>query len=156
MRLIAPWRSAIIRRVKRVKSTIIAREPIIVTLLVAALVVCGLCACSRNGTSGSPPNIILVTMDTMRGDHLSCYDYARPTSPRIDEFAKTSTFYTRPMASAPWTVPTHASLFTGKDPFEHGSHTLKATAENIQDVRVLHDRHLTLAEALAQEGYTKG
>jgi arylsulfatase A-like enzyme len=109
-----------------------------------------------DGGPEQPPNVILITMDTMRGDHLGCYGYRRPTSPRIDEFAKVSTFYTRPIASAPWTVPTHASLFTGKDPFEHGAHTLKATTKFIQDVRVLHDVHLTLAEALAQEGYTTG
>jgi arylsulfatase A-like enzyme len=130
------------------------RAPIIAALL-AALVALGLSACSRRGAPAEPPNLIIITMDTMRADHMSCYGYERPTSPRMDELAQTSTLYSRHMASSPWTVPSHASLFTGKDPFEHGSHTFPATSR-VQNVNPLHDGHTTLAEALRKEGYSTG
>jgi arylsulfatase A-like enzyme len=59
------------------------------------------------------------------------------------------------MASSPWTVPTHASLFSGRDPFEHGAHTLKAVG-NTQPINLLYDGFLTMAEALEQEGFITG
>ena len=101
------------------------------------------------------PNVILITIDTLRADHLGCYGYKRPTSPRIDAFARQATFYTRACASAPWTVPTHASLFTGKYSFEHGAHTFKVS-EPVNNVNPLPLEHLTLAEALKSEGYQTG
>lgn len=101
------------------------------------------------------PNIVLITLDTLRADHLGCYGYTRDTSPRIDAFAGRATLYTRSRAVAPWTIPTHASLFTGKLPFEHGAHTFKV-ARPRNNVNPLARRHLTLAEALQSEGYETG
>ncbi len=98
------------------------------------------------------PNVILVTLDAVRADHLGCYGYERHTSPRIDEFAENGTLYTKSFAAAPWTIPTHASLFTGKYPFEHGAHTFKVE-EWGNNVNSLHERHLTLAEVFKEEGY---
>ena len=92
------------------------------------------------------PNVMLITLDALRADHLGCYGYERDTSSRIDEFAGKSTLYTRSFAAAPWTVPTHASLFTGKYPFEHGAHTFKVEKWG-NNVNSLDLRHLTLAEA---------
>ena len=111
--------------------------------------------CSREEVSGSdssPPNVILIVLDTLRAYHLGCYGYDRPTSPRIDAFAQEGTLYRRAFAAAPWTVPTHASLFTGKYPFEHGAHTFKVTRP-VNNVNTLHKRHLTLAEAFKSAGY---
>ena len=66
-------------------------------------------------------NIILVTLDTTRADHLSCYGYQRPTSPNLDKLASESVFYTRAVSPSSWTLPAHASLFTGKFTTSHGA-----------------------------------
>lgn len=117
--------------------------------LLIVLVVAVCCAC---GHPAKPPNVLLIVVDTLRADHLGCYGYARNTSPRIDRFAEQSTLYTRAMASAPWTVPSHASMFTGLDPFEHGAHTCKLEAPE-ECVFPLAERHTTLAEVLRDQGY---
>lgn len=100
-----------------------------------------------------PPNLLLIVLDTLRADHLGCYGYARNTSPRIDALASGATLYRRAVATAPWTVPTHASLFTGMFPFEHGAHTYKGSAP-ADVIHPLHESHVTLAEVLRNEGYT--
>lgn len=99
-----------------------------------------------------PPDILLITLDTLRADHLGCYGYERRTSPRIDELAAVATLYSRAYAAAPWTLPSHASLFTGKYPAEHGARTFKAEEGEARE-GALDDSHLTLAEALKAEGY---
>jgi arylsulfatase A-like enzyme len=91
----------------------------------------------------------------MRADHMSAYGYERATSPQIARFAQRATFYTRALASAPWTVPTHASLFTGMDPFQHGAHTLE-TQSRVHNINPLEESHVTLAEVLSNEGYVTG
>lgn len=101
------------------------------------------------------PNIVLIVIDTLRADHLSCYGYHRRTSPWIDLFAQRASFHTRSVASSPWTLPTHASLFTGKYPFEHGAHTFKLGSDKVLEPP-LSTRYLTLAEALKAEGYQTG
>ena len=76
-----------------------------------------------------PPNVILITLDTLRADRLGCYGYDRETSSELDKFAKTATFYPHAIASGSWTLPTHASIFTGLHAFEHGSHVNKREAK---------------------------
>jgi arylsulfatase A-like enzyme len=66
------------------------------------------------------PNIILILVDTLRADHLSCYAYGRRTSPCIDRIAEESVVFENAISSAPWTPPSHASLFTGTYPSRHG------------------------------------
>jgi arylsulfatase A-like enzyme len=97
--------------------------------------------------------VILITFDTLRADHLGCYGYARPTSPNLDAFSKTADLYSRAAASSPWTVPTHASLLTGKFPFEHGAHTFETKPGAEMNVDVLAYGHTTLAEVLFDEQY---
>ena len=65
------------------------------------------------------PNIVLIVIDTVGARHLSPYGYARRTAPGLEHIAERSTLYTRSFAPACWTVPTHASLFTGLYPAEH-------------------------------------
>jgi arylsulfatase A-like enzyme len=67
------------------------------------------------------PNILLITLDTTRADHLSCYGYARKTTPRIDELAGESMLHTRCISTSSWTLPAHASLLTGRFPTSHGA-----------------------------------
>ncbi len=119
-------------------------------LVLVALVTLGAC-----GGQDSRPSVIVIVMDTLRADHLGCYGYERQTSPRIDAFAAEATFYERAYATAPWTVPTHASLFTGQLPFEHGAHTHK-TEQGEVVVAPLDLDHLTLAEVFQAAGYRTG
>ncbi|MFC1486003.1 sulfatase [Candidatus Latescibacterota bacterium] len=67
------------------------------------------------------PNIVFIVMDTARQDRFSCYGYPRETTPNIDRIAAEGTLFRRAIASSPWTVPTHASMFTGVYPSLHGS-----------------------------------
>lgn len=113
----------------------------------------------------SRPNVILIVIDTLRADHLSCYGYSRQTSPNIDAFAQEADFYKRAYSTSSWTVPSHASIFTGLHPFEHGSHTFQTelkgraakAALNLYDgLYPLAQEHVTLAEVLRDEGFRTG
>ena len=100
------------------------------------------------------PNVVVVVLDTVRADHLSGYGYERKTSPNLDAFAASATLYQRAQASAPWTLPSHASMFTGKDPFQHGAHTLEGRSDHgYANVNPLPLSQVTLAEALTEIGY---
>ncbi len=96
--------------------------------------------------------MVLLSLDTVRADHLGCYGYARKTSPRLDAFAAGATRYRRSLASASWTLPTHASLFTGRYAFEHGAHGLRSS-DGTRSLRPLDPAALTLAESLRDNGY---
>ncbi|MBW2395160.1 MAG: sulfatase [Deltaproteobacteria bacterium] len=112
----------------------------------------GLLGCSR-GANDSPPNVIVVTLDTVRADHLSLYGYDRPTTPWLEALAARADVYEHAVATAPWTVPSHASIFTGLFPFEHGAHTLDAESGR---VAALAEKHQTLAESFQAAGYRTG
>ena len=72
-----------------------------------------------------PRNLIVLSIDTLRADHLGCYGYERETSPAIDAFAARGTLFEEAFTTASWTVPAHASLFTGLYPRSHGVENLK-------------------------------
>jgi arylsulfatase A-like enzyme len=67
------------------------------------------------------PNVLLIVLDTVRADHLSCYGYHRQTTPHIDEFAKSARLYRNVLSPSIWTLPSHASLFTGLPASVHGA-----------------------------------
>jgi arylsulfatase A-like enzyme len=90
------------------------------------------------------PNILLIVMDTMRSDHLSSYGYEVATSPHIDSLAAEGALFTKVIATAPWTVPTHSSMFTGLYPSSHGAHW---------EHMYLDGSLKTVAELLHEEGY---
>jgi len=102
------------------------------------------------------PNVVVVVLDTLRADHVGCYGYERPTTPNIDAFAAGSTRYARALASAPWTLPSHASMLTGLDPVAHGAHSFDVDEPVDDNVSPLADEHLTLAEHLGANGYVTG
>jgi arylsulfatase A-like enzyme len=91
-----------------------------------------------------PPNVLLVVMDAVRADHLSCYGYHRQTSPNLDRFSEESTLYEDCITAAPWTLPSMASIFTGQFPRDHGVHS-----ENLK----LSGGKPTLASILGKNGY---
>lgn len=92
------------------------------------------------------PNLLLVVLDTVRADALSLYGYGRDTSPRLAEFASGGVRFDRARSTAPWTLPAHASMFTGRWP-----HELSASVDTALD-----DAYPTLAETLAGHGYMTG
>jgi uncharacterized sulfatase len=94
--------------------------------------------------SDRKPNVVFVVLDTHRWDRLGCYGYPRGTSPNLDAFAEEATLFERGIAPAQWTIPSHASLFSGEPPSVHGA---------LQSDDVLHPRFRTLAERLREEGY---
>ena len=114
------------------------------------------------------PNLILITLDTTRADHLSCYGYQRQTTPNLDRFAADALRFTRCYAVTSWTLPAHASLFTGKFPSAHGAqYDPEGPLELTQGIagnpawryyraRPLSDKEVTLAQILRAEGYATG
>lgn len=120
------------------------------------------------GRSTRPVDVILITIDTTRADHLGAYGYHRDTSPVIDAFAKEAVLYRRAWSTASWTLPAHASMFTGKYPKSHGAHFNAAAGDaslgdavggaQFQDMKVsrLGDQETTLAELLGEAGYETG
>ena len=89
-------------------------------------------------------NVLFVVMDTVRKDHLTPYGYDRLTTPGLERFAEEARVYEQAVAPAPWTLPVHASLFTGIYPSGH-----RATQED----PYLPDEVTTLAESLSAAGY---
>jgi arylsulfatase A-like enzyme len=92
-------------------------------------------------------NVLVITIDTLRADHLGCYGYAKPTSPRLDAFAKQGVLFEKVLCQSPETLPSHASIFTGMHPRTH-----KAISH---ESRVSPDL-VTLAEILKDRSYTTG
>jgi arylsulfatase A-like enzyme len=66
------------------------------------------------------PNVLVIVVDTLRADHLSSYGYARPTSPNIDNVAGNGVLFESAIAPSSWSLPSHASLVTGRSVHEHG------------------------------------
>ncbi|MBV8842187.1 MAG: sulfatase-like hydrolase/transferase [Bryobacterales bacterium] len=106
-----------------------------------------------NQVSSPRPNILLITMDTVRADHLSLYGYERETTPRLSEFARSATLYKRAIAVSDHTLPTHASIFTGLYPDWHGA-MMSASAHPVR--QPLRPGVVTVAEVLKSNGYWTG
>ena len=105
--------------------------------------------CSEGGpapeTSGPRrPNVLLVVIDTLRSDHLSCYGHERVTSPQLDRLAEDSWVYERAYSQAPWTTPSIGALLTSRYPTSLGIRG---------DRSVLPEDEITLAETLQAAGY---
>ena len=95
--------------------------------------------------NAAPRRIILIGVDTLRADHMSCYGYKLPTTPNIDTWAQGGTRYSYCVSASPWTFPSFASIFTGRYPTVCGATTA---------TRFLPGAETTLAEILSREGFT--
>jgi arylsulfatase A-like enzyme len=107
----------------------------------------GIARAARSSTSelrAGRPNIVLITMDTVRHDHLSTYGYDRDTSPRLTALAREGTRYTHAIAAGNMTLTTHGSMFTGRYPSSHGA---------LPPATPLPNGVPTLAERLGAAGY---
>ncbi len=127
-----------------------SKQPrLLVAGLLAALVAGGLWFARRPAPSSRPAvrplDLLVVTLDTTRADHLGCYGYAPAKTRHLDQLAAEGVRFARAYASAPITLPAHASLFTGLYPFEHG-------VRNNGNF-YLADRYPTLATSLHARGY---
>jgi arylsulfatase A-like enzyme len=107
------------------------------------------------------PDVILVSLDTTRADHLSTYGYSRETSPNLTALARDALQFTHAYSSADWTVPGHASMLTGMYPSRHGAHTGAAPMAGSPVRRPRHVVPLgadkpTMAALLRARGYRTG
>ena len=93
------------------------------------------------------PNVILISADTLRADHLGCYGYNRNTSPNIDEFSKGDVLFLNAKSNAEWTTPSHLSLFTSLYP------SVFEVWRRQANIGVLDSSYLTLAKILKKRGY---
>ena len=111
--------------------------------------------------AGEAPNVLIISVDTLRADHMSCYGYARETTPHIDALVKRGVLFERAYSSAPWTLPSYGSLFTGLLPADHRAGVVTEREEAFgTDVKpskrtteVLCPDVPTMAELLARRGY---
>jgi arylsulfatase A-like enzyme len=105
-------------------------------------------------TSGSP-NIVVIVVDTLRADHLSCYGYPRSTSPTLDRLAGQGTLFENATAPSSWSLPSHASLLTGRSVLDHGMGNVQPmpwSGWGDHGMRGLP----TIGEALQARGYRTG
>jgi choline-sulfatase len=91
-----------------------------------------------------PASVVLISIDTLRADHLSAYGYRKIKTPNIDSFAQQGTLFTAVSSQIPLTLPSHTSLFTSTYPFESG---IEENAE------IVPSRAVTLASILRSHGY---
>jgi arylsulfatase A-like enzyme len=101
------------------------------------------------------PNILVIVVDTLRADHLSSYGYSRATSPNIDRLARNGVLFENAIAPSSWSLPSHASLVTGRAVHEHGM-------GNVQPMPWMGWGNAglnglpTVGEALQKQGYRTG
>src|SRR2546425_12698528 len=97
------------------------------------------------GPRAPRPDVLLITVDTLRADRLGCYGYVRPTSPHIDRLAAEGALFQHAFTTLPRTTQSVASIVTGRDPKSHGARRLFSS---------LPPPRPTLAELLEAAGYS--
>jgi arylsulfatase A-like enzyme/cytochrome c-type biogenesis protein CcmH/NrfG len=123
--------------------TIFRRSIVILTILIAVR------GGAQNATKPSPsPNVVLITIDTLRADHLGCYGYKQIKTPHIDALAADGAKFERAFAVVPVTLPSHSSILTGTYPMYSGMHDFSGNK--------LSPLQPTLATALKEAGYQTG
>ena len=134
----------------------------VVTLRAAALLATGFFATGLGCGGSVRPNVLLITLDTTRADHLSVYGHRRETSPNLDALAAEGVLYRNAHSTSTWTLPSHASLFTGKFPSSHGARYDPEGPLVLSDeigagdgirARGLAPGETTLAQTLTEAGY---
>src|SRR6185436_8952674 len=93
-----------------------------------------------------PPNVLFIVMDTVRAANVSVYGYERRTTPNLEGLAADGTVFDLAISTAPWTLPSHGSLFTGRSAKETGGSWRRAISAEPR----------TLAESLRDRGYATG
>jgi arylsulfatase A-like enzyme len=129
--------------------------PLWATAVVAALAVVG---CGPGGAPGVRPDVILVSIDTLRADRLNSYGYhERTLSSALDRLAGEGILFESHISASPWTTPSHLSLLTSLSPSAHGVtapfNVLMEGLEHGHRYQRLAPEHETLAEVLARHGW---
>ena len=127
------------------------KRPVRLYLVLGAVCVVVAFLIFRAFDSSAPPtpkNVILISVDTLRADHLGCYGYEAIRTPHIDRLAAESVLFENVATVTPLTLPAHASIFTGRGPLEHG------VIDNFG--YLLGEREETLAELLHEHGFATG
>ena len=107
----------------------------------------GLLGCTQEAPVSEQPMVVLVSIDTLRADHLSSYGYERKTSPFLDTLAESGTRFEYARSASPWTLPAHATMLTGQ---------LPATHHIVDDSVSLSSSTPILAEELQKKGWGTG
>ncbi|NIM90309.1 MAG: sulfatase-like hydrolase/transferase [Candidatus Aminicenantes bacterium] len=83
---------------------------------------------SQDGREQVPDglNVILISIDTLRADHLKCYGYEKQTSPQVDRLAQDGVLFEHAFSPSPWTLPSHVSMLTSLDSLQHGVNSTKS------------------------------
>ncbi len=120
---------------------------LVVTAVLAAAVVLGWLALrtAAPGAPARPRNVLLITLDTTRADHLGCYGRRPSRTPNLDRLAAEGARFTRCTTCSPLTLPSHSSILTGLYPFVHGARQ-NGTGR-------LAPGNQTIAEVLAERGF---
>lgn len=111
---------------------------------IVGAVAAALPGCDR-GEPEPPTGVFLITIDTLRADHLGCYGYPRQVSPFLDSLARDSTVFENALAASSHTAPSHAALFTSLYPAQHNL---------LRNGELLSDKLVSLAELFHDAGYT--
>ena len=90
-------------------------------------------------------NLLFITIDTLRADHLNCYGYQKIKTPHIDKLASQGVIFTQAITPVPITLPAHVSMMTGQYPIQHG-------VRNNGNF-ILGKEAVTLAEIMKEKGY---
>ncbi|NIM90427.1 MAG: sulfatase-like hydrolase/transferase [Candidatus Aminicenantes bacterium] len=107
----------------------------------------------------SKPNVVLIIIDALRADHLSCLGYSKIETPNIDRIAREGVLFADCIAQAPWTLPSMGSILTSRYPSQHGAEMQQIRKGlNPDDVIVLregflYEENTTLAELLKEDAY---
>lgn len=126
-----------------------------------ALAALTLSSCSQT-VEASRPNVVVISIDTLRADHLGAWGETRPTSPRLDRVCAEAVVFRQAISQASITAPAHMSLFTSLHPSVHGVRNSYALARNVEDegerdevlaALALDDQALTMAQAFRAGGW---
>jgi len=139
LQLTVPARGASLNNMERMSAR---RKRLLLCLsLLAAAVVCG-------PTSQAPPlsrpNVLWIVWDTVRADRFTLYGFPKETTPFVEKWAADALVFDNCVSTANYTLPSHASMFTGLLPSEHGAHN---------DYAFLDDGFTTIAELFRDAGY---
>jgi arylsulfatase A-like enzyme len=109
------------------------------------------------GDGGGRPNLILITIDALRADHVGAYGSRRGLTPHLDAFARRATLYRSVYAPAPWTLPSLGAMFSGRPPAQCGLKTVarQSTAWYVRSA-ALRPGVPVVAELLQRAGYRTG
>jgi arylsulfatase A-like enzyme len=120
----------------------------------AALALALLPACGGGARDAAPrPDVVLISIDTLRADHLGCYGYARETSPHIDRLASQGVLFEDAVSTTSWTLPAHLSMLTGLAISAHGVCDDRLWQLPEDELGVSPLRGTFLSEVLQRAGY---